>query len=55
MQRGDKTESAKTMENYIKDRFEEFKSDGIICTKKEKYYLITLNQISRKSKSLNIC
>ena len=24
------------MENYIKDRFEEFKSDGIICTKKEK-------------------
>ena len=37
-----KAESAKTMANYIKDRFEEFKSDGIICTKKEKYYLITL-------------
>ena len=43
------------MENYIKDRFEEFKSDGIICTKKEKYYLITLEQIGRKSKNFNIC
>ena len=32
------------MENYIKDRFEEFKADSIICTKKEKYYLITLEQ-----------
>ena len=55
IQRGNKTESAKTMANYIKDRLEEFKADDIICTKKEKYYLITLKQISRKSKSLNIC
>ena len=55
IQRGNKTESAKTMENYIKDRLEEFKADGIICTKKEKYYLITLEQIGRKSKNLNIC
>ena len=43
------------MENYIKDLFEEFKADGIICTKKEKYYLITLEQIGRKSKNFNIC
>ena len=43
------------MENYIKDQFEEFKADGIICTKKEKYYLITLEQIGWKSKNLNIC
>ena len=42
IQRGNKIESAKTMANYIKDRLEEFKADGIICTKKEKYYLITL-------------
>ena len=40
------------MENYIKDRFEELKADGIICTKKEKYYLITVEQIGRKSKNL---
>ena len=37
------------MKNYIKDRLEELKADGIICTKKEKYYLITLEQICRKS------
>ena len=55
IQRGNKTESAKAMENYIKDRLEEFKADGIICTKKEKYYLITREQIGRKSKNLNIC
>ena len=36
------TESDKTMEKYIKDLLEEFKANGIICTKKEKYYLITL-------------
>ena len=40
------------MENYIKDRFEEFKSDGIICTKKEKYYLITLEQKQNSKKWL---
>ena len=50
-----KAESAKTMANYIKDRLEEFKADGIICKKKEKYYLITLEQIGRKSKNFNIC
>ena len=55
IQRGNKTESTKTMGNYIKDRLEEFKADGIICAKKEKYYLITLEQIGRKSKNLNIC
>ena len=43
------------MENYIKDRLEDFKADGIICAKKEKYYLIIREQIGRKSKSLNIC
>ena len=43
------------MENYIKERLEEFKEDGIICTKKENYYLIALEQIGRKSKNLNIC
>ena len=53
IQRGNKAESANG--NYIKDRLEEFKADGIICTKKEKYYLITLEQIGRKSKNLNIC
>ena len=42
------------MANYIKDRFEELKADGIICTKKEKYYLITLEQIGWKSKNFNI-
>ena len=55
IQRGNKTESAKTMANYIKDRLGEFKADGIICIKKEKYYLITLEQIGRKFKNLNIC
>ena len=55
IQRGNKTESAKTMENYIKERLEEFKEDDIICSKKENYYLITLEQIGRKSKNLNIC
>ena len=55
IQRGNKTKSANTMENFIKNRIEEFKEDGIICTKKEKYYLITLEQIGRKFKNLNIC
>ena len=40
------------MENYIKDRFEEFKADSIICTKKEKYYLITLEQKQNSKKWL---
>ena len=40
------------MENYIKDRFEEFKADSIICIKKEKYYLITLEQKQNSKKWL---
>ena len=40
------------MANYIKDRFEELKADGIICTKKEKYYLITLEQKQNSKKWL---
>ena len=41
------------MANYIKDRLEEFKADGIICTKKEKYYLITLEQKQNNFNKLN--
>ena len=41
------------MENYIKDRFEELKADGIICTKKEKYYLKTLEQKQNNFNKLN--
>ena len=40
------------MANYIKDRLGEFKADSIICTKKEKYYLITLEQKQNSKKWL---
>ena len=40
IQRGNKTESAKAMENYIKDRFEEFKADSMVLYVQRKRNII---------------